>query len=680
VAKILVADDNSNIQKMVGLALKDQGIDVVAVGNGEAAVRKISDIIPDLVLADVFMPVRNGYEVCQYVKQDPALAHIPVILLVGAFDPLDEQEAQRVGADGVLKKPFVPPDPLIAMVKAALTRAGVSYSSEKTLSDASGKNTDRKGSDLLKPRPLPAAAPIVIPTPPAVVTPDSISMEDVDLVEEVSLVSTTPPAVNMDGGVPLAFASLMDSTAAVEEDPGFIPAVHPELALERDWRAAEEPNDVPEEEEEEQPKPSWRRDGDEVESSGGGAVSGWRDATFEEPAAKKSAGEDWETPAAVAAVTESAATTPEITAPFTDAPEAGIHAVAPESPFSRDAWASAISAGTEKKEADQESSGNGAQTTTAEAPAEVAAETVSVAVASEDHDAVTTAIDRFAGSQDAAGEAIQSSPLATSAWEVQARKASLLAATWDAPVAAEAAETAPAEAELELGETRYFSAKVEAAAPKELLAEPGEIVDGAVGEREHVAEVSQVAASEVSAAEQSELGQVQEVVAEQPHVEEQHAVEHEAVEQHAVGTDSGYGAGPDESAHVAADPGVREVAEQVAATEEIQTMESASVAEPIVEQSAEPEHFAQEIVAEVSQGPSQEVAAVEETAGLAAPEEAALESAVHVAADGPGKNATDDVVARVLASLSPEVLQAVTRELLKPVVEAMVREELKKRE
>src|ERR1700694_1170060 len=125
VAKILVADDNSNIQRSVGLALKDQGIDVVAVGNGEAAVRKISDIRPDLVLADVFMPVRNGYEVCQYVKSDSTLAHIPVILLVGAFDPLDEQEAQRVGADGVLKKPFVPPDPLISMVKSALIRAGV---------------------------------------------------------------------------------------------------------------------------------------------------------------------------------------------------------------------------------------------------------------------------------------------------------------------------------------------------------------------------------------------------------------------------------------------------------------------------------------------------------------------------------------------------------------------------
>src|SRR3979490_2862491 len=105
---------------MVGLALKDQGIDVVAVGNGEAAVRKISDIHPDLVLADVLRPVRTGYEVCKYVKDDRTLAHIPVILLVGAFGHLHEHEAERVGADGVLKKPFVPPDPLVAMVKSAL--------------------------------------------------------------------------------------------------------------------------------------------------------------------------------------------------------------------------------------------------------------------------------------------------------------------------------------------------------------------------------------------------------------------------------------------------------------------------------------------------------------------------------------------------------------------------------
>ena len=120
--KILVADDNTNIQKMVVLAFEERGIAVTSVGNGEAAVRRIPDVNPDLVLADVFMPVRNGYEVCEFVKKDERFSHVPVILLVGAFDPLDEREARRVGADGVLKKPFVPPDPLIAMVMSALEK------------------------------------------------------------------------------------------------------------------------------------------------------------------------------------------------------------------------------------------------------------------------------------------------------------------------------------------------------------------------------------------------------------------------------------------------------------------------------------------------------------------------------------------------------------------------------
>src|SRR5690348_3662600 len=107
---------------MVSLAFQERNIEVVSVGNGEAAVRRIPDLNPDLVLADIFMPVRNGYEVCEFVKKDTRFSHIPVILLVGAFDPLDEKEARRVGADGVLKKPFVPPDPLVAMVISALEK------------------------------------------------------------------------------------------------------------------------------------------------------------------------------------------------------------------------------------------------------------------------------------------------------------------------------------------------------------------------------------------------------------------------------------------------------------------------------------------------------------------------------------------------------------------------------
>ena len=245
-AKILVADDNSNIQKMVGLALKDHGIEVIAVGNGEAAVRKISDIHPDLVLADVFMPVRNGYEVCKYVKDDPALKHIPVILLVGAFDPLDEQEAQRVGADGVLKKPFVPPDPLISMVKSALVRAGVAHAGfvpakavpEIPIEAPAAASESRGGSPNFAPK-------------PAATLPE---FETESFVDEAP---ARPAALKIEAGQqPVAFGSLLETPGTdTEEELSEVTAVP---ALERDWRTAE----VEEEEEEEDAdaKPSWRRD------------------------------------------------------------------------------------------------------------------------------------------------------------------------------------------------------------------------------------------------------------------------------------------------------------------------------------------------------------------------------------------------------------------------------------
>lgn len=189
-AKILVADDNSNVQKTVALALAELGVEVVSVNNGEAAVRKLPGFLPDLVLADIFMPVRNGYEVCEFVKNDPRFSHMPVVLLVGAFDPLDEREAQRVGADGILKKPFVPPEPLITMVKTLLDRAG-----ERLVAVAAPPHvpaakvaTERN-----------AAAPVSAPAP--------------EIPEES--IQEFPPAPGRiefaEGDHPIAFSSLLES-------------------------------------------------------------------------------------------------------------------------------------------------------------------------------------------------------------------------------------------------------------------------------------------------------------------------------------------------------------------------------------------------------------------------------------------------------------------------------------
>ena len=104
--KLLLADDSVTIQKVIDLTFADEGVQVVAFGNGREAIENIEEIAPDVVLADVFMPLMNGYEVCRYIKENEKLKHIPVMLLVGSFEPFDEAEARRVGADDTLTKPF----------------------------------------------------------------------------------------------------------------------------------------------------------------------------------------------------------------------------------------------------------------------------------------------------------------------------------------------------------------------------------------------------------------------------------------------------------------------------------------------------------------------------------------------------------------------------------------------
>ena len=104
--KLLLADDSATIQKVIDLTFADEGVRVVTVSNGQDAIDQLLELQPDIVLADVFMPARNGYEVCEYVKTNEKLKHIPVLLLVGSFEPFDEAEARRVGADDILTKPF----------------------------------------------------------------------------------------------------------------------------------------------------------------------------------------------------------------------------------------------------------------------------------------------------------------------------------------------------------------------------------------------------------------------------------------------------------------------------------------------------------------------------------------------------------------------------------------------
>jgi CheY-like chemotaxis protein len=104
--KLLLADDSITIHKVVGLTFAAEDVQIEAVTNGNLAVEQVRASKPDIVLADVFMPGRNGYEVCDAIKSDPELSGIPVVLLIGTFEPFDEVEASRVRSDAHLTKPF----------------------------------------------------------------------------------------------------------------------------------------------------------------------------------------------------------------------------------------------------------------------------------------------------------------------------------------------------------------------------------------------------------------------------------------------------------------------------------------------------------------------------------------------------------------------------------------------
>jgi CheY-like chemotaxis protein len=103
---LLLADDSVTIQKVVQIVFAAEDTQVVAVDNGEDALQKAREIQPDIIVADIVMPRRNGYDLAQAIKSDGALRHIPVLLLTSTFEPYDEGKASAAQADGYLVKPF----------------------------------------------------------------------------------------------------------------------------------------------------------------------------------------------------------------------------------------------------------------------------------------------------------------------------------------------------------------------------------------------------------------------------------------------------------------------------------------------------------------------------------------------------------------------------------------------
>ena len=119
--KLLLADDSITVQRVIALTFQGEGIEVIAVGDGDLAVDAIDRERPQIVLADLSMPGRDGYAVAEYVKRSPELSKdIRVVLLTGAAEPVEEARSRALGIDGVLSKPFEP-HVATALVRRLLT-------------------------------------------------------------------------------------------------------------------------------------------------------------------------------------------------------------------------------------------------------------------------------------------------------------------------------------------------------------------------------------------------------------------------------------------------------------------------------------------------------------------------------------------------------------------------------
>jgi CheY-like chemotaxis protein len=116
---ILLADDSPTIRRLVTQTFAGANYTIVEVSNGEAAIKRLEELRPSIVLADIYMPGKNGYEVCTYIRNHETLHDTPVVLLVGAFDAFDEEVAKQSGATANITKPFEP-GALIELVNSLL--------------------------------------------------------------------------------------------------------------------------------------------------------------------------------------------------------------------------------------------------------------------------------------------------------------------------------------------------------------------------------------------------------------------------------------------------------------------------------------------------------------------------------------------------------------------------------
>ena len=123
-ATVMFIDDSATMREVVKIAFRRENIDVVAFPDANSALTQMEQQTPDLVITDVIMPERDGYEVCQHIKQHPKLNKTPVILMSGVVNRAVAEKAFAVKAAELIRKPFQPQD-LVTRVKHLLSPSEV---------------------------------------------------------------------------------------------------------------------------------------------------------------------------------------------------------------------------------------------------------------------------------------------------------------------------------------------------------------------------------------------------------------------------------------------------------------------------------------------------------------------------------------------------------------------------
>jgi CheY-like chemotaxis protein len=116
---VVFIDDSATMREVIKIAFRRENIDVIAYADALSALPQIEKNLPDVVITDVIMPDKDGYEVCQHIKQHPKLSDTPVILMSGVVNRAVAEKAFSVKADELIRKPFQPQD-LITRVKHLL--------------------------------------------------------------------------------------------------------------------------------------------------------------------------------------------------------------------------------------------------------------------------------------------------------------------------------------------------------------------------------------------------------------------------------------------------------------------------------------------------------------------------------------------------------------------------------